>query len=266
MNWGTLNDVPAPIREFYVEREDRIITGYVISEDDEGVAIRTPVFDVVMIVEPTVTRTNCQWSLVKAAADERKPLATVERLIEAAVEHDKYNFHEEYLNWLRLCAAIDAQADSLERARNEDGHNRPDEPDILQADEAWEGSLLPEQIRASKPAPPVRSVRDGKEYLVALAKQERDDGEYRPITVDELTFDSDSKSYEKMKGAVESWEILMDDPELKAIGLVQDGQMYWTLADNTDVLIGKGTLQKVLAAIRVRAGILHAAYKHKKNN
>lgn len=94
----------------------------------------------------------------------------------------------------------------------------------------------------------------------AVYKTIRNMGRYAPITVQGMTFDCDPESYKNIEGAVQSWDTLITDPQLISLGVVQGDKMYWTLEDNSTVLVTKAILAEVVASMTVRASLLHVAY------
>jgi hypothetical protein len=94
----------------------------------------------------------------------------------------------------------------------------------------------------------------------AVYKVVRNEGRYAPITVQGMTFDCDPESYKNIEGAVQSWGTLIADPQLISLGVVQGESMYWTLEDNSTVLLTKAILEEVVVSMSVRASLLHATY------
>ncbi|MDO6708393.1 DUF4376 domain-containing protein [Photobacterium sp. 1_MG-2023] len=248
-----ITDVPAALAPFYeteTRHEPLIENGeQVYSEephewqDGEGNTQtgtqQVPVFiDVVYVIQKTPGERK-SWADVERVALLGKPQPVIETFIECAHENDRWMFHDEYLAWLSICQEITAQNDARE----------PDEDT---------GELPPAQ---ALPPEPVFSVQDAQPYLVTAAKQARDDGRYAPIIVDGHMFDADLQSYENITGTVTDWDILVADQMLIESGLIVDGQMKWTLANNSEILVTKADLAKVVRAIKTRAALLHREYQ-----
>lgn len=246
-----ITDVPAAIAEFYQEEIRNEPTGNMIDEKytyiDENEVEQTgtrsvPEYaDVAYVVLVPFGETK-SWADVEHVISLGKPKAVVERFVELAKNGDKKTFHDDYLAWMNECAEVDKYNESL--IVDEEG-------------------VMPE-LR-SYPPEPVYVETDASIYLMQVAKEARDTGRYAPITVDGLTYDATQEAYDNLQGVVSSWETMIADQALIDAGLVVDGKMYWTLANNSNTLVTKETLQAVVTAIRVRAGLLHAQYQADKS-
>lgn len=246
-------DVPAPLATFYdeeVRHEPLLENGVPVLTDEEyeykdeqgntqtGTR-QVPVFvDVAYVVQRTPGERK-SWADVERVAQQGKPQNVIDTFIECAHENDRWLFHDEYLNWLFNCNEINAQ----NAAREPDEHT---------------GELPP---ALELPSEPVFVEQDAQLYLVTAAKQARDDGRYAPITVDGHTYDANLQSYENITGTVTDWDILVNDQQLIDCGLIVDGQMKWTLANNTEILVTKADLEQVVSAIRTRSALLHREYQ-----
>ncbi|MCA2497776.1 DUF4376 domain-containing protein [Vibrio sp. 2175-1] len=242
MEFQTISDVPAAIAEFYVEDVRSEPTGNMIEEEytylDENEAEQTgtrqvPEYaDVTYVVQIEFGEVK-SWSDVDRVIGLGKAQSVIERFVSLAVNGDKKQFHDSYVSWLEACAEVDKY--NAELADGEPAIDYPEEP--------------------------IYTATDTSAYLMQVAKSARDSGRYAPITVDGLTYDATQEAYDNLQGVVSSWEIMIADQALIDAGIVVDGQMYWTLADNSNVLVTKVMLEAVVTAIRVRAGLLHAQYQ-----
>lgn len=242
MEFQTISDVPAVLAEFYVEDVRSEPTGNMIDEEytyiDENEVEQTgtrsvPEYaDVTYVVQVELGETK-SWDDVERVIALSKPQAVVERFVELAVNGDKVRFRDSYLEWMEECAEVDE----------------------------YNASLVDGQVAREYSVEPTYTATDTSVYLMQVAKSARDTGRYAPITVDGLTYDATQEAYDNLQGVVNSWEVMIADQVLIDAGMVVDGQMYWTLADNSNVLVTKAMLEAVVTAIRVRAGLLHAQYQ-----
>lgn len=171
----------------------------------------------------------------------------------------QWAFHDKYLSWMALEPPLP------QRINNEAGEPVPDDPDTPLS-ESWVGGVTPEiydqqlqHWQSLEPSPPADTV-DSVLAEVNYHKRLRDNGRYQPITVNGLTYDADPESVKNIEGAVREWDALIADDQLIFAGLVVDGQMAWTMEDNTTHLVTKAMLREVLNALSVRASLLHAQY------
>lgn len=251
MNFETIEQVPAPIAEYYTTEVVSEPTGNMIEEeytylDDDNVeqtgTRQVPEYaDVTYVVLIDFGETK-SWTDVSRVVSLRKPKDVIDTFIACAIAGDKKAFHDAYIAWLDECVEVDAYNTS--RVEDEEGMLSPIRP---------------------YPQEPVYVATDAEQYLLKAAKDDRDMGRYAPITVDGLTYDATQEAYDNLQGVVSSWEIMIADQTLIDAGMVVDGEMYWTLADNSNALVTKAMLETVVTAIRVRAGLLHAQYQAEKS-
>ncbi|CAH0531835.1 hypothetical protein CTH30272_04083 [Allocatenococcus thiocycli] len=251
MMFELISDVPAAIAEFYKEEIRNEPTGNMIDEEytyiDENEVEQTgtrsvPEYaDVTYVVQVELGETK-GWGDVERVISLNRPQTVIEKFVSLAVTGDKVQFRDAYLEWMDGCAKVDEYNASLV------------------ADE--EGNMPESRVYSDEPT---YIATDTGVYLTQVAKGERDTGRYAPITVDGLTYDATQEAYDNLQGMVNSWEIMIADQALIDAGLVVDGQMYWTLADNSNVPVTKEMLAAVVNAIRLRAGLLHAQYQFEKS-
>lgn len=254
MEFNSLDAVPVAIAAFYEEQIVTEPTGNMIPEnytyhDDEGEEqlgtrqvpeyVNTP-----KVIQIPFDETK-SWSDVNRVLSLGKPQAVIEKFVALAVNGDKQRFHGEYIAWMEECAEIDADNEDL----------------LAQQPESEDGEEMEPVALRDYPKEPVYIATDTSIYFQKAAKKARDDGRDNPITVGGLSFDADQEAYENLKGVVASWEAMIGDQSLIDAGLVVDGKMAWTLADNSIVMVTKEALQAVVDAIRIRAGLLHAQYQ-----
>jgi hypothetical protein len=252
----TINDVPAAISEFYVERieSEQVFDESgepVLAEetytymDEEGVeqtgTKQVPTYEDVAYVDLVQRGQSVSWDKVDSiiAKHQGKKPTVVDKFISLAQSTDKWSFHDSYLEWMEACAEIELY--NATEQLDEEGNPITFEPREL-------------------PSEPVFIAHDVKPLQVADAKIVRDSGRYAPIEVEGMSFDVDEKAYENIKGAITSWDILVQDLTLTDIGLVDGSQMLWTLSDNTTAWVTKELLETVVGAVSVRAGLLQAQY------
>ena len=250
-----ISDVPAPVAVFYTTETTSEPTGNMIDEVytylDENEIEQTgtrPVpeyADVTRVIQVPFGEVK-SWASVERVVSLGKPQAVIKKFVECAINGDKKAFHDAYIAWL----VDEPDIDDLQfYDTNEDDSQTFNEPRFDQAVLDWEN------------AEPVYTPTDARKYLMQAAKGERDSGRYAPITVDGLTYDATQEAYDNLQGMVNSWEIMIADQTLIDAGMVSGDQMYWTLADNSSAPVTKAMLEKVVTAIRVRAGLLHAQYQ-----
>lgn len=251
MEFNLITEVPTAIAEFYVEEVRSEPTGNNIEEpyeyiDDNGdtqTSIRlVPEYaDVTYVVLLPFGETK-SWDDVSRVVSLGKPRSVIDTFIECAINNDRKTYHDAYVAWMVECDEV------LE-------YNNSRVPD--------EEGIIPPSRKF--PLEPIYAPTDADKYLLEVAKGDRDTGRYAPITVDGLTYDATQEAYDNLQGMVNSWETMIADQALIDAGLVVDGQMYWTLADNSNVLVTKEMLAAVVNAIRLRAGLLHAQYQFEKS-
>ena len=79
----------------------------------------------------------------------------------------------------------------------------------------------------------------------------RDNEEVKPINYQGYSFDYDSKARDRISAAI----IALD---------VSKGQIAWTTADNTEVMVNADDLRGVIAAVAMRSNELHVKYRQLK--
>lgn len=251
---GTLESVPAILRDFYQIELRSELTGNQVEEEytylDEnndtqtGTRLVDEYHDVSYIVMK-LRHDLKSWNFVEKVSNTNPEFKAY--CIEKASEAEYWQFHDRYLEWLTQ-------------------EPNPDDEKYLELDAddnpICDYNAESEQWQSLEPA---YTATDTSVYLMQVAKSARDTGRYAPIAVDGLTYDATQEAYDNLQGMVSSWEIMIADQTLIDAGLVVDGQMYWTLADNSNTLVTKETLQAVVTAIRVRAGLLHAQYQSDKS-
>ncbi len=89
-----------------------------------------------------------------------------------------------------------------------------------------------------------------QENKIGQFKLLRDIEEVKPITVNGHLFDYDNKARERINAAI--------------IALEGQDPIYWTLADNTNVLVSSNDLKDVVRAVAVRSNTLHVKYRQLK--
>ena len=95
------------------------------------------------------------------------------------------------------------------------------------------------------------SLEETKANKIALMKAERDNEEVKPIVYNGNLFDYDSKARDRINAAI----IALD---------VSKGQIAWTTADNTEVMVTADDLRGVIAAVALRSNELHVKYRQLK--
>ena len=268
-----IEDVPEAIAEFYTEEIRNEPTGEMVREEYEyidedgekqtGTRLVPEMVDNVYVVKHVVSQ-SVSWDKVAQIIDLHKGTkdAVVGAFIDLAIMTDSWAFHDEYLEWYM------AKPDAPERARDDEGQFIPDDPDTPE-NEAWVGGKThAELLEAWQNIEPIRIFSDAnKKYAVARnAKYRRDVGRYAPITVDGLTYDADETAYANIQGSVNNWDTLVNDETLLAKGLVRDGTMLWTLADDSHTFVTKDQLEAVLSSLTLRAALLHVEYTESKEH
>ena len=79
----------------------------------------------------------------------------------------------------------------------------------------------------------------------------RDNEEVKPISYQGYCFDYDSKARDRISAAI----IALD---------ISKGQIAWTTADNTEVMVNADDLRGVIAAVAMRSNELHIKYRELK--
>ena len=79
----------------------------------------------------------------------------------------------------------------------------------------------------------------------------RDNEEVKPINYQGYSFDYDSKTRDRISAAI----IALD---------ISKGQIAWTTADNTEVMVNADDLRGVIAAVAMRSNELHVKYRELK--
>lgn len=95
---------------------------------------------------------------------------------------------------------------------------------------------------------PKPSLDELKQAKINELKTIRDTEEVKPISYQGYRFDYDSKARDRINAAI----IALD---------VSKGQIAWTTADNTEVMVTADDLRGVIAAVAVRSNKLHNAYR-----
>lgn len=247
MNFETIEQVPTPIAEFYETETVWVKTGNKVPKvidqvDENGDPVQYEIMvDEYESYEKPVLKSfgeTKSWGDVERVIEAGKPEAVIDKFIELAENGDKKNFHDTYLLYLEEWDAV--QEHNMNLTVDENG--------VM-------GS--PKEF----PAEPTYTATNAQTFRVKLAKKARDDGRHSPITVDGMSFDTDSESYANMLGTITSWDHLMTHPILLEKGAVTGTHIIWTLEDNSNVPVTKETLQKVVNEIHLRAGLLHINYQ-----
>lgn len=92
---------------------------------------------------------------------------------------------------------------------------------------------------------PIETLRERK---IMELKRQRDTAEVEPIEYNGHSYDYDDKARDRINAAI----IALD---------VSKGQIAWTTADNTEVMVNADDLRGVIAAVAVRSNKLHTAYR-----
>lgn len=98
---------------------------------------------------------------------------------------------------------------------------------------------------------PEKTLSELKQEKINALKVERDRLEVEPIAYNGNMFDFDDKARDRINSAI--------------IALDRTGtSLYWTTADNENVLVTADDLKNVVAAVAVRSNALHVAYRESK--
>lgn len=98
---------------------------------------------------------------------------------------------------------------------------------------------------------PEKTLSELKQEKINALKVERDRLEVEPIAYNGNMFDFDNKARDRINSAI--------------IALDRTGtSLYWTTADNENVLVTADDLKNVVAAVAVRSNALHVAYREAK--
>lgn len=98
---------------------------------------------------------------------------------------------------------------------------------------------------------PVKTLEQLKQDKINKFKSIRDTEEVKPISYQGYHFDYDSKARDRINAAI----IALD---------VSKGQIAWTTADNTEVMVNADNLRGVIAAVALRSNALHVKYRNLK--
>ena len=94
------------------------------------------------------------FELVQRVFNERRPVKSLVRHIELWLESVKWAWFDDHQAWLSEKAKIELQAETVARARDDDGHFVADDPSTPD-NEAYEGGLSPDQLLAQLRPEPV---------------------------------------------------------------------------------------------------------------
>ena len=95
---------------------------------------------------------------------------------------------------------------------------------------------------------PQKTLDELKADKINEFKFKRDSLEVEPISYQGYRFDYDNKARDRISAAI----IALD---------VSKGQIAWTTADNTEVMVNADDLRGVIAAVALRSNKLHNAYR-----
>lgn len=95
---------------------------------------------------------------------------------------------------------------------------------------------------------PAPSLDELKQAKINEFKDIRDSEEVKPISYQGYNFDYDEKARDRINAAI----IALD---------ASKGQIAWTTADNTEVLVNADDLRGVIAAVAMRSNELHVKYR-----
>ena len=95
---------------------------------------------------------------------------------------------------------------------------------------------------------PAKTLEQLKADKINELKSIRDAEEAEPISYQGYRFDYDSKARDRISAAI----IALD---------VSKGQIAWTTADNTEVMVNADDLRGVIAAVAMRSNELHVKYR-----
>lgn len=95
---------------------------------------------------------------------------------------------------------------------------------------------------------PAPSLEELKQAKINELKNIRDNEEVKPISYQGYRFDYNDKARDRISAAI----IALD---------VSKGQIAWTTADNTEVMVNADDLRGVIAAVAMRSNELHVKYR-----
>lgn len=95
---------------------------------------------------------------------------------------------------------------------------------------------------------PAPTLEELKAQKLTELKATRDNEEVKPISYQGYRFDYDNKARDRISAAI----IALD---------VSKGQIAWTTADNTEVMVNADDLRGVVANVAVRSNQLHVKYR-----
>lgn len=98
---------------------------------------------------------------------------------------------------------------------------------------------------------PAKTIDELKADKINEFKSIRDTEEVKPIAYQGYSFDYDDKARDRISAAI----IALD---------VSKGQIAWTTADNTEVMVNADDLRGVIANVAVRSNELHVKYRELK--
>lgn len=98
---------------------------------------------------------------------------------------------------------------------------------------------------------PAPSLDELKQAKLTELKTIRDTEEVKPISYQGYRFEYDNKARDRISAAI----IALD---------VSKGQIAWTTADNTEVMVNADDLRGVIAAVAMRSNELHVKYRQLK--
>lgn len=98
---------------------------------------------------------------------------------------------------------------------------------------------------------PAPSLDELKQSKINELKTIRDTEEIKPISYQGYRFDYNDKARDRINAAI----IALD---------VSKGQIAWTTADNTEVMVNADDLRGVIAAVALRSNELHVKYRQLK--
>lgn len=98
---------------------------------------------------------------------------------------------------------------------------------------------------------PAPSLDELKQAKINELKTIRDNEEVKPISYQGYRFDYNDKARDRINAAI----IALD---------VSKGQIAWTIADNTEVMVNADDLRGVIANVAMRSNELHVKYRELK--
>lgn len=98
---------------------------------------------------------------------------------------------------------------------------------------------------------PAPTLDELKAQKLTELKATRDNEEVKPISYQGYRFDYNDKARDRISAAI----IALD---------VSKGQIAWTTADNTEVMVNADDLRGVIAAVAMRSNELHIKYRQLK--